>query len=99
MTPRKSFTSPLNRRSFLQRAGIGGAAALTSPLWPKILSAATPPIRHVIISCQENRSFDHYFGFAPQVQAGGYGPPAGYSQPDGNGRLDFPVRVHQPLDT
>jgi len=39
----------------------------------------------VIISCQENRSFDHYFGYAPQVQAAGFGPPPGYSQPDGTG--------------
>jgi hypothetical protein len=39
-------------------------------------------------SCQENRSFDHYFGFAPGVQARGFGPPAGFAQPDGvGGRL------------
>jgi phospholipase C len=37
----------------------------------------------VIIDCQENRSFDHYYGFAPF--AGAYGPPPGYSQPDGHG--------------
>ena len=46
----------------------------------------------MIIDCQENRSFDHYFGFAPQVQAAGYGPPAGYSQPDGNGGSVAPYR-------
>ena len=38
-----------------------------------------------MIACQENRSFDHYYGYAPQVQAAGLGPPAGYTQPDGNG--------------
>ena len=27
------------------------------------------------MSYQENRSFDHYFGFAPQVQAAGFDPP------------------------
>ena len=27
------------------------------------------PIDHLVVSCQENRSFDHYFGYAPQVQA------------------------------
>ena len=32
---------------------------------------------------QENRSFDHYFGYAPWI--GAYGPPAGYTQPDGSG--------------
>jgi phospholipase C len=45
----------------------------------------TLPLEHVIISCQENRSFDHYFGFAPQVQHAGLGPSASYAQPDGHG--------------
>ena len=90
--PRKQLASSLTRRSFLQDAGIGGAAVLGATLWPKILVAGTPrpqsgglPLNHVIISCQENRSFDHYFGYAPQVQAAGFGPPPGYSQPDGTG--------------
>src|SRR5216684_4926230 len=89
--PGKSFESPFTRRSFLQRAGLGGAAVLGGTLWPRILAAGTRsrsghlPINHVIISCQENRSFDHYFGYAPQVQAAGFGPPTGYSQPDGAG--------------
>src|SRR5579884_2708228 len=34
-------------------------------------------------SCQENRTFDHYFGYYPH--AGAFGVPANYSQPDGNG--------------
>src|SRR6266852_883531 len=95
--PRKPFASPLTRRSFLQRTGIGGAAVLGGTLWPKILAAGTPrpssgqlALNHVIISCQENRSFDHYFGYAPQVQAAGFGPPSGYSQPDGTGGVVFP---------
>jgi len=81
--PNKTFTSRLTRRSFLQSTGIGGAAMLGGTLWPKILGGTSlalsskPPINHVIISCQENRSFDHYFGYAPQVQAAGFGPPAG----------------------
>jgi len=41
------------------------------------------PISHVIIDCQENRSFDHYYGFASF--AGSFGVPAGYAQPDGKG--------------
>src|SRR5262249_18554168 len=44
----------------------------------------------VIISCQENRSFDHYFGYAPQVQTAGLGPPRDYSQPDGMGGMVRP---------
>jgi len=95
--PRQPFASPLTRRSFLHSAGIGGAAVLGGTLWPKILAAGTPrpqsgrlALSHVIISCQENRSFDHYFGYAPQVQAAGFGPPPGYSQPDGTGGVVFP---------
>jgi len=37
---------------------------------------------------QENRSFDHYFGFAPF--AGSFGVPPGYSQPDGQGGTVIP---------
>ena len=39
---------------------------------------------------QENRSFDHYYGFAPFV--GAYGVPAGYKQPDGQGGSVAPER-------
>src|SRR5882724_5328145 len=98
--PRKPFVSPLTRRSFLQRAGIGGAAVLGGTLWPKILTAGTPrphsgrlALNHLIISCQENRSFDHYFGYAPQVQAKGYGPPTGYTQPDLAGTPHAPFEL------
>ena len=84
----------LTRRSFLQRAGATGAAIFGTPLLSAISSAragaATTPIEHVIISCQENRSFDHYFGYAPQVQAAGFGPPAGYFQPDADGNPHVP---------
>lgn len=41
------------------------------------------PIQHVIVDCQENRSLDHYYGYAPWI--GSYGVPADYSQPDGLG--------------
>ena len=34
-------------------------------------TAQATPIQHVIIDCQENRSFDHYYGFAPFVGASG----------------------------
>src|SRR5262245_53648595 len=88
--------SPVNRRSFLQRAGLGGAALLTAGAWRSVSGEAAPrsritlPLDHVIISCQENRSFDHYYGYAPQVQDAGLGPRAGYAQPDGSGGLVLP---------
>src|SRR5262245_42451605 len=90
--------SSFTRRSFLERALVGGAAVLGREMWaapsmaaaaPRTSPAATP-IEHVIISCQENRSFDHYYGYAPQVQAAGFGPPPAYSQPDGNGGIVVP---------
>src|ERR1700681_1711178 len=77
------------RRTFLKKSAVAGAAVLGGTLWTPLSVAAKAqrpdkkksPIKHLIISCQENRSFDHYFGYAPQVQAGGFGPPPGYTQP------------------
>src|SRR3954452_21216017 len=70
-------------------APAAGAALRGGSVWgPAAVAArarrADPAIRNLVICCQENRSFDHYFGFAPEVQAKGFGPPAGYSQPDEN---------------
>src|SRR5712691_10406684 len=81
-----------SRRRFLQQLGALGAGSLAAEFLPGTLRAASAisprnaaagslPIKHVIIAGQENRSFDHYFGFAPFV--GSFGVPAGYSQPDG----------------
>ncbi len=88
---RQLFDVALTRRSFLQRAGAAGAALLGAGLWPAApVRAQSVPLRHIVISCQENRSFDHYFGYAPQVQAAGFGPPPGYSQPDAAGNPHYP---------
>ena len=87
----------INRRTFLERAGAAGMAVAGGSLWraasasgSSLPKSADIPLRNIVISCQENRSFDHYFGFAPQVQAKGYGPPAGYFQPDALGGKHFP---------
>ena len=88
------------RRTFLKKTGVAGAAVLGGSLWTTAPAAARArrvaraetPIRHLIVSCQENRSFDHYYGYAPQVQARGFGPPPGYAQPDERGGL------HQPFE-
>jgi len=81
------------RRSFVKKAGAAGVAIAGGTLWATSPAAARAgryakaqsPLRHVVISCQENRSFDHYFGYAPKVQAAGFGPPPGYTQPDSAG--------------
>jgi phospholipase C len=83
----------LTRGAFLRKTGAAGIAIAGGTLWATAPAAARAgrygkaqtPLRHVVISCQENRSFDHYFGYAPQVQAAGYGPPPGYTQPDAAG--------------
>src|SRR5579859_6737042 len=85
--------SRVTRRAFLRQAGAAGVAVAggtllaTSPAAARArrLAKADTPIEHLVIACQENRSFDHYYGYAPQVQAAGFGPPAGYTQPDRNG--------------
>jgi phospholipase C len=61
---------------------------------------ANTPIKHVVILCQENRSFDHYFGaFASQLGSGndtalGFDP-AQLSYPDGSGNFDHPYHLTQ----
>jgi phospholipase C len=95
---------PFTRRTFLRRTGGATFALLGGSFWPVATADAktkpkpkpkkkpkpTPPIEHLVISCQENRSFDHYFGYAPQVQALGFGTPGGYSQPDSGGAPHAP---------
>jgi phospholipase C len=83
----------LTRRTFLRRAGAAGIAVAGGTMWPIAPAAARArtfgkphgPIRHLVVTCQENRSFDHYYGYAPQVQRRGFGPPRGYTQPDASG--------------
>ncbi len=88
----------IDRRTFVKRAGAGAVAVLGGSLYATAPAAARAraartngiPITNVIISCQENRSFDHYFGYAPDVQEAGFGPPPGYSQPDADGNPHYP---------
>jgi phospholipase C len=91
------------RRDFLKGAGALGLAGLAWPLAacgpmagrpqaalsiPPTVRPGATPIKHVIVDVQENRSFDHYYGFAPF--AGLYGVPSSYSQPDGSGGVVTP---------
>jgi phospholipase C len=95
---RDPFRDGVSRRTFIKATGAGAVAVLGGSLYATASAAAQAqrvakvdtPLRHVVISCSENRSFDHYFGYAPQVQAAGFGPPAGYSQPDAAGNPHFP---------
>jgi phospholipase C len=99
------FNIPQSRRRALQKLGIFAGAGLSldlaiSSASKTLASISGPdvnPINHVLIACQENRSFDHYFGYYPK--AGLFGIPAHYSQPDGHGGAvtpqhdDFPISL------
>ena len=89
---------PLTRQRFVKQTAAFLAAAFGGSFWaaaadakkqpkkkPKPKPKPKYPLEHLVISCQENRAFDHYFGYAPAVLAAGYGPPSGYSQPDASG--------------
>ena len=94
----------VGRREFLKAAGMLGLAAAAWPIAAcggNGLAQASPVpspspspkdlIKHVIVAVHENRSFDHYYGFAPFI--GQYGVPAGYSQPNGKGGSVTPQRL------
>jgi phospholipase C len=79
----------LTRRTFLKGSIATGAAIAGGGLWttaiqPRRARASETPIEHVVVAMQENRSFDHYYGYAPLVQDAGFGPPPGFSQPNPN---------------
>jgi phospholipase C len=62
---------------------ISSAARAAAPARGQLAATPLTPLRHIVICAEENRSFDHYYGFAPWV--GSYGVPAGYTQPNGSG--------------
>ena len=78
--------SRFDRRTFLKGAGALGLASLVTPVVPGAAASflkGRNPLQHVIVDLQENRSFDHYYGFASF--AGKAGVPPGYTQPNGSG--------------
>jgi phospholipase C len=85
--------------------GVLGAAGLGAPVLAGLLdpdpalarTQSTTPVKHVIVACQENRTFDTYFGYYAGAQASGYGVPSGYTQPDGNGGTVAPYHLRSQL--
>jgi len=91
-----------SRRSVLRRFGIlaGMSLALDACSWgepvsPTSTATALDPIKHVIIACQENHTFDQYFGYYPK--AGKFGVPSNYSLPDGKGVMVKPHHFSRPF--
>jgi len=87
--------SAISRRTFLTGTSALGLAGLSLPLTRNLRASASSPIQHVLVCCNENRSFDHYYGYAPF--AGAYGVPPGYSQPDGHGGFVTPHHLSLPV--
>ena len=94
-----ALDAEITRRGFIGAgAGVAAAATLGGRLSAAALAAGSSQrsrlrraIRHVVVSVQENRSFDHYFGHAPFV--GSHGIPPGYTQPDGHGGTFAPYHL------
>ena len=90
------FHQRQSRRSILRQFGklAGVSLALNACSWNDPFSTSTSTsttlnsIKHVIIACQENHTFDEYFGHYPR--AGKFGIPSNYSQPDGAGGVVKP---------
>jgi phospholipase C len=74
-----------SRRDVLKKLGMtaGASVGLGTGLLASIDTAfaSSNPIKHIIILCQENRTFDNYFGY--YANAGQYGVPKGFSVPGG----------------
>ncbi len=90
----------LTRCRFLEGAAALGAAGIAASWEARVARATTlakrprRSLETIVVCSQENRSFDHYFGFAPF--AGRYGVPAGWSQPDGSGGQVAPYHLTTP---
>lgn len=89
-----------SRRQVLKTLGVlaGTSFALDAGILARGEAAAASsshsnPINHVLVACQENRTFDEYYGYYPG--AGAFGIPANYSQPDGAGGRVYPYHFTQ----
>src|SRR5260370_12449850 len=81
------LNSRQSRRNVLRQLGMLAGASLfldactTTP--PPVVTkpkGIADGIQHILVACQENRSFDTYFGYYPK--AGRFGGPSGNSHPD-----------------
>jgi phospholipase C len=103
MNLQKWFNVRQSRRQTLRQLGLLGGASLTLGIGiydlSKVLAAKAQgdvnPINHVLVACQENRSFDEYFGYYRRAQA--FGVPPGYAQPDGKGGSVSPHHFWFPI--
>jgi len=104
MDLRQWFTTRLSRRRAIRNLGILAGAGLSidagifaaSKVTAEKYASNSSSINHILIACQENHSFDNYFGYYPR--AGAFGVPSDYSQPDGNGGTITPHHSILPIE-
>ena len=101
MTSENWFYEPQSRRRVLKTLGAlaGSAFALDAGLLANGEALAAPSgsansIKHVVVACQENRTFDNYYGYYPRASS--FGIPTGYSQPNGSGGKVYPYHFTSP---
>src|SRR5581483_3999916 len=107
MTLRDQFSGRQSRRRVLRNLGVLAGAGLAlgggygiarhaaASVAGGVTQAPPVPIDHILIACQENRSFDTYFGYYPRADT--FGVPQGYTQPDGRGGRVSPHHFFFPL--
>ncbi len=86
------FYKRQSRRKVLRQFGMLAGMSLALDACGRNTPFAS--IQHVIIACQENRTFDVYFGHYPR--AGKFSIPSNYSQPDGSGGTVKPHHFSSP---
>lgn len=100
------FHKGQTRRQVLKELGLlAGATFTLGACGPDnaLRPSPTPPppkggpdaIEHVLVACQENRTFDEYYGH--YAKAGTFGIPANYSLPDGKGGTVTPYHFSFPI--
>lgn len=81
------LTARQSRRAALRTLGNLAGMSFALSACDTGANAPTGPIKesitHVLVACQENRTFDAYYGYYPR--AGAFGIPANYTLPDGKG--------------
>src|SRR5438128_5786442 len=102
------FNRLQSRRRMLQKLGVlaGAGLALDAGIFtinkvrasmPRDAINSANPVNHVLVACQENRTFDEYFGYYPK--AGKFGVPTNYFQPDGKGGTVKPYHFPRPTSS
>jgi phospholipase C len=104
MQEQQWFSERQSRRKTLKQLGTvaGMSIALNAGLLATTNTTASAhgdstqnPIQHVLVACQENRTFDNYYGYYPN--AGSFGVPENYAQPDGKGGSVKPYHFPIPI--